>query len=159
VDARIRHAPEVTVTVSGRLIGRAAGGMADTMRRRISAPDTNLDDRLEPATDAARRAALRRRVREAWASGIVPASLAAALGVSPAAARAIPGHRFAGAAWEAIELASPSLRRRRVPVADLPEQTRRAHAILAVLRGVVTAAAGAAGGPPPVDDGSIAAAA
>ncbi|WP_457836115.1 hypothetical protein, partial [Staphylococcus aureus] len=48
-DCRIRHAPEVWVTVSGRIEGRAVGGMADTIRRRLSRPDTLLDDRLEPA--------------------------------------------------------------------------------------------------------------
>jgi len=38
VDTKIRHAPEVSVSVSGRLKGRAAGGMADMIRRRLVAP-------------------------------------------------------------------------------------------------------------------------
>ena len=33
VDTRIRHSPAVRVVVSGRIVGRAAGGMADTIRR------------------------------------------------------------------------------------------------------------------------------
>jgi glycosyltransferase involved in cell wall biosynthesis len=49
--ARIRHAPEVWVTVSGRLVGRARGGMADTIRARIAAPPVWLDDRLMPVAD------------------------------------------------------------------------------------------------------------
>jgi GT2 family glycosyltransferase len=57
VDARIRHAPEVRVVVSGRTVGRAAGGMADTIRRRLARPDPIVDDRLEPAMDAAAPAA------------------------------------------------------------------------------------------------------
>jgi hypothetical protein len=35
VDARIRHVPGVRVVVSARIVGRAPGGMADTMRRRV----------------------------------------------------------------------------------------------------------------------------
>jgi hypothetical protein len=61
IDARIRHAPEVRVVVSGRTIGRAVGGMADTIRKRMIKPDETIDDRLEPAEDAARRAHLRIR--------------------------------------------------------------------------------------------------
>jgi hypothetical protein len=53
VDAHIRHAPEVWMTVSGRLEGRARGGMADTMRRRMQAADMMLDERLEGAREAA----------------------------------------------------------------------------------------------------------
>lgn len=49
--ARIRHAPEIAVVVSGRLIGRAEGGMADTIHRRMQRADPYLDDALEPAMD------------------------------------------------------------------------------------------------------------
>jgi glycosyltransferase involved in cell wall biosynthesis len=49
--ARIRHAPDVAVIVSGRLHGRATGGMADTIRARIAHPPDWLDDRLEPVFD------------------------------------------------------------------------------------------------------------
>src|SRR6202034_1256089 len=66
VDARIRHASKVRVVVSGRIHGRAAGGMADTIRRRIVRPDDMLDESLEPALDAARRARMRRLARLAW---------------------------------------------------------------------------------------------
>ena len=53
--ARIRHAPEIEVVVSGRLIGRAEGGMADTIHRRMGRADPYLDDSLEPAMDFWRR--------------------------------------------------------------------------------------------------------
>ena len=61
VDARIRHALEVHVTVSGRTEGRSQGGMADTIRRRLTEPDALLDGRLEPADACARRARCRPR--------------------------------------------------------------------------------------------------
>ena len=63
IDARIRHAPDVLVTVSGRLEGRAEGGMADTLRRRLVRPDEWLDDCIEPAADRLRRATIRSRLR------------------------------------------------------------------------------------------------
>jgi hypothetical protein len=62
-DARIRHAPEIAVTVSGRIFGRAIGGMADTIRRRLIQPDIFLDDQLEPACSAVKRAMLRKLFR------------------------------------------------------------------------------------------------
>jgi len=69
IDARIRHAPEVVVTVSGRVVGRARGGMADTIRRRLTAPDPFIDDALEPALDRVRRLRVRRRLRNARVDG------------------------------------------------------------------------------------------
>lgn len=53
--ARVRHAPEIKVVVSGRTVGRAEGGMADTIRRRLQRADPYLDDALEPALDLWRR--------------------------------------------------------------------------------------------------------
>jgi hypothetical protein len=58
--ARLRHAPEVQVIVSGRILGRAEGGMADTIRRRLVAPDTQLDAALEPVADRVARLQRRR---------------------------------------------------------------------------------------------------
>ena len=53
--ACVRHAPEIAVIVSGRTIGRAEGGMADTIRRRLQHADPYLDNALEPALDRWRR--------------------------------------------------------------------------------------------------------
>ena len=64
VDARIRHAPHIKVIVSGRLEGRAAGGMAETIRRRLIEADEFLDEAIEPVVDAYRRAKARAALRE-----------------------------------------------------------------------------------------------
>ncbi len=129
-DARLRHAPEVWVTVSGRIEGRAAGGMADTIRRRMSSRDAFIDDRLEPATDAARRARLQYLTRRAFRTGGAIAPIADLLGLRPdRVAMLLDEPRF-GAAWAAIEAAAPSLRRRPVPVTRLARETRAARAIL-----------------------------
>ncbi len=52
---KVRHSVAVRVATSGRLVGRAVGGCADTMRARIDAPQTECDDTLEPAVDIVRR--------------------------------------------------------------------------------------------------------
>ncbi len=137
MDARIRHAPGIRVTVSGRIHGRAEGGMADTIRRRMMLPDPLLDDRLEPAAHAARRAWLRQRLRRAWhrdLDGEVSlAALAVPLQLSPALLRARLDRPCFGMAMELIEAASPRLRRLRVRTEDLPAELRRARRILRAL--------------------------
>ena len=128
IDARIRHAPEVSVVVSGRILGRAAGGMADTIRRRLVAPETMLDDALEPVADRVRRIRVRQAVRAAFAADDAPAFIAAARlgGVSPQTAGRLLGARHFGEAMEAIDAALP---RARVPVASLPQEMARAVAV------------------------------
>ncbi len=115
IDARIRHAPEVMVTVSGRVIGRARGGMADTIRRRLTAPDPFIDDALEPALDRIRRLRLRRRLRCARAEGGLVPGIAAEL-CWPVrrieAALALPSF---GAAWAVLEETCTALAPRPVP--------------------------------------------
>ncbi len=134
IDAKIRHSPDCHVTVSGRIIGRAAGGMADTIRRRIEAPDPFLDDRLEPALHCARRANLRRRFR-ACRNGLDSISdLAAATALDAVWLTSLLSHVRFGAAWAEIERESPVLRRQLVAVADLPEQMATAEAICRTLR-------------------------
>jgi hypothetical protein len=145
IDARIRHAPDARVVVSARIVGRAAGGMADTMRRRLARSDETLDERLEAATVATRRAVLRARVRRVWLGAQDP-TLPAELGLDVVAFRAGLGAPFFGAGWAAFEALSPVLRRRPVPVARLAIETARARAMRDALRDalghVVTPAAG-----------------
>jgi Glycosyltransferase like family 2 len=137
IDARVRHAPDIAVIVSARIEGRAHGGMADTMRRRIEQPDPFLDARLEPAADALRRARLRRRLREIWSmpGRDVVRGAAARLGLAPARLAELVTTEHFGAAWAAVEAASPVLRHRaRVPLEALSTQTARALRIRDGLR-------------------------
>jgi hypothetical protein len=134
VDARIRHASEARVVVSGRIHGRAAGGMADTIRRRIGRPDDMLDDALEPALDAARRARIRKLARVAWSirdtcDRLVP-MLSQTLMISSTEARKALSLPHFGEAWQVIERRCPTLVKRRVLVSQLPFETARARGIL-----------------------------
>ena len=134
IDASIRHAMDVTVTVSGRIQGRATGGMADTIRRRMIAPDPFLDDALEPAANRAQRARLRARARRLHRNGGIVAGLAGPLGMSVAALERALGHDAFGFAWEQIEAQAGRLRRVLVPSSAVRHETARARAILAALR-------------------------
>lgn len=96
---RVRHAPEVRVMVSGRILGRAAGGMADTIRRRLVAPDLFLDDAMEPAKDRLTRLQDRRFLGEAMtetpmqrvAVADLPRQLQAARAIIAALRAQLPG--------------------------------------------------------------------
>ncbi|WP_252349909.1 glycosyltransferase [Gluconobacter cerinus] len=65
---RVRHAPDVKVYVSARLIGRAQGGMAETLARRLQVQDEYIDDIFEPVS---RRLLRMRRLRQ-HANQLVP---------------------------------------------------------------------------------------
>ncbi len=141
VDAKVRHAPEVRVTVSGRLEGRAAGGMAETMARRMVLQDALLDGDLEPALICLRRATLRARTRALWARrhqadpcwreqvgvlagcAILPSEQVASWMQSA----------YCGQAWARIESESPALTRVAVPRQALARQVSAAQRILAEL--------------------------
>lgn len=66
MDARVRHDPRISVVVSGRIEGRAPGGMADTMRRRMLQQDEFTDDRIQPAFAAFRKLEIKRGFTELW---------------------------------------------------------------------------------------------
>jgi hypothetical protein len=135
IDARIRHSRNVTVTVSGRMVGRAQGGMADTIARRLLLPDQWLDDCLECADTHVRRAMLRASAREAWTECATDvSSLAAALRLSVAKVQSALEAETFGRAWCDLECASSALLRRKVPVKDVARETRKAKAIVARLR-------------------------
>ena len=135
IDARLRHAPDVCVTVSGRIHGRATGGMADTIRRRLVAPDLFLDDALEPAMARAHRARLRRRLRGLFDSRVqVTARLASDLGCAVAPLIATLEQETFGMAWDMFEAHAVGLGRTPVPVSALPHETAQALRLLAVLR-------------------------
>jgi hypothetical protein len=138
VDARILHALDARVVVSARIVGRAPGGVADTIRRRIERVDKLLDDRVEPVPDAARRARVRARLRGAWQTRCVDRTAVRGLGARlRLTAQEIEGlmtARYFGTAWAEAEDRSPVLRRRRVPLVDLPVQTARAQRLRDALR-------------------------
>lgn len=138
-DLRVRHSPAARVIVSCRLLGRAAGGMADTLRQRLmTTDDAPLDTLLEPAVDALLRLRCRnalRRLRGGTPGAGDPLRLAVALGIHPPALREIVALPRFGEAWEALQHAAWPLRqRRRVLPGALLAETRRAAAILRAVR-------------------------
>jgi hypothetical protein len=154
LDVRIRHAPEVRVMVSARLHGRAPGGMADTMRRRIAQMDPFLDARLEPALDSARRSQISSIMRQMWQVGTGEVAelqrisaklrttsefLARQFAIVPVAGGACSvqqnaGRGYFGTSWARIEQQCPVLQRRLVPRENLPVETVRARRIRDWLR-------------------------
>jgi hypothetical protein len=127
MDARVRHDPGIEVVVSGRIEGRAEGGMADAIRRRMVQQDEYADDQAEPAADAVRRYSLRSRVRQAWLSRRADIGLAAALEVASGLVAGAVSGPFFGAAWAELERLSPVLRRRRVRFRELSREIARAE--------------------------------
>jgi len=84
----VRHASDVTVQASCRLMGRAAGGMSDALKARIGGTDYKIDDCLPPAEwppqvperyrlnvrDLPRHIAILENFRNS--GGLIPASIA-----------------------------------------------------------------------------------
>lgn len=138
-DAKIRHAPEIAVTVSARLQGRAAGGMAETNLRRASAQDDFVDEQIEPTVDAYRRVLTQARLRQARHDDGTHAELARDLLIRPADLRAAMAEKFFGAAWARVQQLSPVLRRRKIPFSQLARETRQALVLTAQLRGALAA--------------------
>ena len=122
IDARVRHAPGISVQVSGRLEGRAAGGMAETIKRRLVCQDDLTDATLEPAVDAYRRAMARASLLAAWGQKIDGMDLARDLLIDPGEMRTILHAEFFGRAWNRLQAVSPVLQRRRVAFAELPRE-------------------------------------
>ena len=129
MDLRVRHDPAMEVTVSGRVVGRAEGGMAGAIRRRMVQQDEFTDEQVEPALDAFRRYGLRSRIRRAW-GGLPDVKLAEELALAKPRLKACLGHQFFGGAWAALEACSPILQRRRVRSVDVPAETLVAEALL-----------------------------
>ncbi len=130
VDAKVRHHPSITVTVSGRVHGRADGGMADAIRRRMIQQDEFTDDQAEPAVDAFRRYNLRHRARRAWSRGLAHPALRRDLALHAAVVAEALAHPYFGAAWAALETASPTLWRRRVRFTELAAEIASAGSLL-----------------------------
>jgi len=132
VDARIRHDPAVRVTVSGRMQGRAAGGMADTIRRRMVAQDQFIDSAIETAPDRFRRVSLRAVARAAWAGDVQgKRHLAEDLGASIDIVEQALAAPYFGEAWAGLERDCKTLFAHRVRFRDLPREIAVAEELCA----------------------------
>lgn len=122
---RVRHAMEARVATSCRIDGRAQGGWADDLARRARDPKATCHEMIEPADDAARRAALRGGLRAIWPI-VEPAASAQDTGAPELLIAALieAGAGFEEA-WAQIEAASPLLLRRRVSAKDLPSEAHK----------------------------------
>jgi hypothetical protein len=131
MDARVRHDPQISVVVSGRVEGRAHGGMADTIRRRIVQQDEFVDDRIQPAWAAFQRNRMKRRFSVLWHEPTEPRvhQLARLLAIAPNVVVDAVGAQYFGVGWSQVEQASPVLSQRRVRFVDLPRETAIAQGI------------------------------
>ena len=136
VDARVRHAPDVMVGVSARLVGRAPGGMAETIARRMVEQDPIVDASLEPVATCVSRAALRSGLRRLYRDPgqVALAAFATRAGILPSKVRAHLALPFFGAAWDAVEALSPRLEPTLVARANLAELIAEAETVLEPLR-------------------------
>ncbi|MGH1572014.1 glycosyltransferase [Methylobacterium sp. P31] len=132
---RVRHAPDVCVTISARLAGRAPGGVADTIRSRCEEPDALCDARMETFPRAVLRYLWRRRFRRLHGRDQLNRDLAWArsIGIDPTEARRIATLPLGQAIAEA-ERASPRLAYRPIGPRQLPSQIRVARIGVAAIR-------------------------
>lgn len=134
---RVRHDCETKIHTSGRLLGRAVGGMADALRTRIRVPNTPCDERLECARNAHFRAKLRRALRETFnkASVTGPDRMAVlsafALNADEVTWDEEPTtfHAF----WERLERTHPRLQRRAITPDRLMAEIKHAERLLTLM--------------------------
>ena len=131
---RVRHDCATRVLTSGRLFGRAPGGMADTLRRRLKAPLTPCDARLEGAQAAYERALLRKRLREAWINRDSWPSAAAMwfrqLKAEDQLAIRAGACKHFDDIWQKLERIAPQLRRVPILPSQLPTEIENAQKII-----------------------------
>jgi hypothetical protein len=132
-DCKIRHDVGIVVKVSGRTFGRAVGGMAETIARRIIKQDEWADERLEAPEAAVRRAELRRRARTVWKTSSGCCSLATSLLLPAAQVEHLLRSPWFGKAWSDLETLSPLLMRQPIAMGTLPEAIRQATPIIELL--------------------------
>lgn len=135
-DVKVRHCLATQVTTSCRLVGRAHGGMADTIRQRIADPDAFCDETLEPLLDAIHRYYWRGTLRRQHALGQLRGTgdWAGFLGIDEVLAARLAAEPYFGTLWYRIERASPQLRFCRLRPTQLPVEIKRAQGVLAWLR-------------------------
>ena len=128
VDGRIRHAPDVHVVTSARVVGRASGGMADALRTRGS-DDYVCYDVLELAGSALRRAQWRASARKAYMNGAI-IRWCMAHEVDPAALNAVEMSQFFGEAWSIIEASHLLMARQQLSKSQLDDEIASARDIV-----------------------------
>ena len=135
-DLVVRHDPEIEVVTSGRLDGRATGGVADTIKLRCDIPDSPCDARLERALTFVTRCLWRRTLRRLHASGGLHATWrwAPALAIPRQKALGIVKAPFVGHALTAIEKVSPRLAYRPLRPSALPRQIAVGRLLLRTIR-------------------------
>lgn len=147
----VRHCHAARVSVSCRLDGRAAGGMADTLLRRRMDAAAPTDPRLEAAADAFWRFRCRRVFRRVQGGAARPGDLlrlAFGVHLPPRMVARIGRAPDFSSGWNALEVASPALTRHPVSASALAREAERAELILRVVRGVSAAASTVAARPP-----------
>jgi hypothetical protein len=132
----VRHTPDIVVATSGRLEGRAKGGVADTMRVRVEEPDCACDGRLEALPRAIFRYRWHRRLRKLHAAGTIADTKrwAPALGIAADEAERLLHTGRIGELIESIDASSPQLRSPTLRPSELPRQIARARLAVAALR-------------------------
>jgi hypothetical protein len=135
-DARIRYCSTAHVITSGRIHGRAPGGVADTLAIRSREPDAFCDEALEPFRVAFARAAWRGRLRRLHRTGRLAfdQDWAAKLGISERDINDVVQEPAFGGAWCVIEDRSPLFAQQLLRPTELPEQISIARRRLAHLR-------------------------
>ena len=131
MDARVRHDPQIRVVVSGRIEGRAHGGMADTIRRRIVKQDEYVDERIQPAWAAFQRSKMKRRFSFLWHEPTESRvhHLARLLSIAPNVVVDAVAAQYFGLGWSQLQQASSLLQQRRVRFVDLPREMAIAQSI------------------------------
>ncbi|KQT96126.1 glycosyl transferase [Methylobacterium sp. Leaf469] len=147
----VRHAPEVVVTVSGRLVGRAPGGVADTIRARCEKPESLCDARLEAVPRAVFRYLCRRHLRRLHGEGRLEGTRGWArfLKISETDAVRIAALPLPGLAVAEAERVSPRLVYRPLGPFELAHHTRLARLALVPIRALTRIANRRVTTPPP----------
>lgn len=136
LDLRVRHASTPKVITSCRLLGRAEGGMATTLRARCAQDDPLCDDWLEPTEALVHRYHTKGQLRALWpASAPVWSRARELLGPVPGM-QPFPSpdlFKTFGAFWQHLEAVHPALRHHPLRQSDaareLPLLRARLHEI------------------------------
>lgn len=131
-DRIVVHADDVRVEVSCRAHGRAAGGMADTIRYRMADPDPWCDEAIRSARAVHARLLDRASLRALWAMAL-PGERIAALerrGVDATYARSLAREDIFAAAWGHYERAVLDAAFSRLRFSALPGELVQLEALL-----------------------------